>query len=36
LRERIRRGGPTIDLPAVLGVRGAHDALRRGEKLRAS
>ena len=36
LRERIRRDGPTIDLPAVLGVRGAHDALRRGEKLWAS
>jgi Protein of unknown function (DUF2849) len=36
LRERIRRGGPTIELPAMLGVRGAHDALRQGEKLRAS
>jgi hypothetical protein len=36
LRERIRRCGPTIDLPAMLGVRGAQGVLRQGEELRAS
>jgi Protein of unknown function (DUF2849) len=36
LRERIRRGGPTIDLPAALAICSVQDALRQGEKLRAS